>query len=70
VIPPDQLNTIRIAQLEAGEERNGLDGEEAPVDVVAQEEVVGVRRVAPYPEDLDEVVKLSAGLREAAASAS
>lgn len=35
VIPPDQLYSLRIPKLEAGEERDGFDGMQAAVDVVA-----------------------------------
>merc|ERR1711939_697884 len=37
MVPPNQLHTIRIPQFEAGEKRDGLDAEEAAVDVVAEE---------------------------------
>ena len=61
VIAADELDAVRVPQLEAREERDGLDAEQAAVDVVAEEEVVGVGRVAAYPEDLDQVVELAAG---------
>ena len=60
VVPSDELDAVRIPQFETGQERDGLDAEQASVDVVAEEEVVGMGRVASYPEDLDQVIELAA----------
>lgn len=35
VVSPDELDPVRVAQFETGEEGDGLDAEEAPVDVIA-----------------------------------
>lgn len=35
MVPSDELNSVWIPQLETREERDGLDAEEAAVDVVA-----------------------------------
>lgn len=35
MVAADQLHAVGVAQFEAGEEGDGLYGEEAPVDVVA-----------------------------------
>ena len=59
VVAADELYSVGIAQFEAGEERDGLDAEQAAVDIVAQEQVVRVGRVAAYAKDLDQVVELS-----------
>ena len=45
--------------LERDEERDGLDRVVAAIDVVAHEEVVGVRARAADAEDLHQVVELS-----------
>lgn len=66
VVPPDELDSVRIPQLEASQERDGFDAEEPSVDVIPKEEVVCMRRVASYPEDLDEVVELAAWRNECA----
>jgi hypothetical protein len=34
VIPPDELNSAGISELEARQERYGLDAKESPVDVI------------------------------------
>jgi hypothetical protein len=58
VVAADQVHAVRIPQLEADEEGDGLDAEHAAVDIVAEEEVVCVRAVAADPEYLDEVEEL------------
>ena len=60
VVAADELHAVWVAELEAGEQRDGLDGEEPAVDVVAEEQVVGVGCVAADTEDLEEVVELAA----------
>ena len=57
VVPSDELDAVRIPQFQTGQERDGLDAEQASVD--AEEEVIGMGRVASYPKDLDQVVELA-----------
>lgn len=58
VVPSDELDTVRIPQLETRQERDGLDREETSVDVISQEEVIRVRRVPSDSKDLYQVVEL------------
>lgn len=59
VVAADELDAVRVPQLEARQERDGLDAEEAAVDVVAEEEVVGFGREAAVLEQAQEVVVLA-----------
>lgn len=59
VVAADQVDAVRVAQLEADKQRDGLDAEHAAVDVVTQEEVVGVGAPAADLEDFDQVVELA-----------
>ena len=46
VVAADEMDAVRVAQLQAYEERYGLDGEEASVDVVTWEQSAVLFRVA------------------------
>ena len=59
VVAPDEGDAIGVAHLEGKEEEEGLDGVVAPVDEVAQEEVVLVGALASDLEQLDQVVELA-----------
>ena len=58
MVAADQGDAVGVADLEGQEEEEGLDGVVAPVDEVAEEEVVLVGTLAPDLEQLDEVVEL------------
>ena len=58
VVAADQRDAVGVADLEGQEEEEGLDGVVAPIDEVAEEEVVLVGTLAPDLEQLDEVVEL------------
>lgn len=59
VVPTHELHTARVPQLEARQERNGLEGKQATVHIVAQKQVVGVGCIAANPENLEQVVELA-----------
>lgn len=59
MITSNQLHSIWIPQLETSQEADRLDREQASVYIVAQEQVIGMWRVATYTKDLDKVVELS-----------
>jgi hypothetical protein len=50
MVPAQDGDTITIAQLEGHKESDRLNGVVATVDIVAHEEVVGVRRVSTDAE--------------------
>ena len=58
MVAADQGDAVGVADLEGQEEEEGLDGVVAPVDEVAEEQVVLVGTLAPDLEQLDEVVEL------------
>lgn len=59
MITSNQLHSIWIPQLETSQEADRLDREQASVYIVAQEQVIGVGRVATYTKNFNEVVELS-----------
>lgn len=59
VIATDQVHARGIPQLEADEERDGFDGKQAAIDVVAQEEIVCVGAGAANLEYLEHVEELA-----------
>ena len=58
MISPYKMYSRWISKLQAYKQRNGFDGEETAVYIVAQEEVVGVGAEAPDSEDLNQVEEL------------
>ena len=56
VVAAQDGDPVAIAHLERHEQGDCLDRVVATIDVVAHEEVVGIRRVSSYPEKLREVV--------------
>lgn len=61
MIASNQLDAVRIPQLEAGEQRYGLDREQPPINIVSEKEVIGVWRVASNAKDLNEIIELTDG---------
>lgn len=59
MVTPQNADSIRVANLEANEQRHRLHRVVASVHVVTHEEVVGVWRLAPDFKKLDQVVKLA-----------
>jgi hypothetical protein len=75
VVATDQLYTVWPTKFEADEQRDGLDGEESSVNVIAwtefsgsymtrvitltKKEIVCMWCMASYAEDLDKIVELS-----------
>ena len=59
VVASEDGDALGVADLEGDEEGHGLDGEVAPVNVVAHEEVVGVRVGTADLEELHQVVELA-----------
>lgn len=59
VIATDQMNAVRVAQFETDQQRDGLDTKEAAINVVAEEQVVGVWTRAADFEDLEQVEELA-----------
>lgn len=59
VVASDEVDALRVAEFEADEEGDCFDAEEAAVDVVPEEEIVGVGTVAANLEDLNHVEELS-----------
>jgi len=58
VVAADQRDAVRVAHLERQQKQEGLDAVEAAVDVVAEEQVVGLGAVTADTEQLLEVVEL------------
>ena len=58
VIATDESDAVGIADLEGQKEEEGLDGVVAPIDKVAEEQVILVGAFAADLEQLDEVVEL------------
>ena len=59
MVATKDCNAVAKSHLEANEERNCLNRVVAAVDVVAGEEVIGLRRIAANLEELHEVVELA-----------
>lgn len=59
VVTAQDGDALAIANLQGHQKCHGLHGVVSTVHVVAHEQVVGVRRLAAYPEELHEVVKLT-----------
>ena len=55
VVPPQQEEVLRVLELVAEEQQDGLEALLAAVHVVAEEEVVGVRREAAHLEGAQQV---------------
>lgn len=58
VVPPYQQDLLRVLQLEQAEQRDGLHAVRAPVHVIAQEKIAGVRQLSPHLEYLQHVEEL------------
>ena len=58
MVAADESDAIGVADLEGQQEEKGLDGVVAPIDKVAEEQVVLVGAFAADLEQLDEVVEL------------
>ena len=58
MVAADESDAIGVADLEGQQEEKGLDGVVAPIDKVAEEQVVLVGTFAADLEQLDEVVEL------------
>lgn len=56
VVPTEDGDPVRVAELERHEESDGLDRVVAAVNVVAHEQVVGIGRVSTDAEELGQVV--------------
>lgn len=56
VIPAQNGDAVPVAKLESDEQCHRFDRIVATIDVVAHEEVVGIRRVAPDAEEFGEIV--------------
>lgn len=59
VVPSDEGDPVRIADLEAEEQEEGLERVEASVDEIAHEKVVCVRKVAADAKEFHEIVELA-----------
>ena len=59
MIAAEDGDPAAVADLQGDKQGNGLDAVVAPVHVVTHEEIVCVRRLAPNPEQLHEVVELA-----------
>jgi len=59
VVAPQEKEVLREFDLVREEQADGLQAPLAPIDVVSQEEVVGVRRVAAVVKDPQQVVVLA-----------
>mmetsp|Transcript_86966 Transcript_86966/g.130386 ORF Transcript_86966/g.130386 Transcript_86966/m.130386 type:complete len:122 (+) Transcript_86966:483-848(+) len=58
MVSPEEEEVLRELDLVREKEADGLEAPFPPVHVVAEEEVVCLRREAPVPEDPQEVVEL------------
>ena len=56
VVPAKDCYAVPVAKLESDEQRHGFDRIIAAIDVVAHEEVIGIRRISPDAEKLREIV--------------
>ena len=52
VVSAEDCDAVPVAKLESDEQSHGFDRIIAAIDIVAHEEVVGIRRVAPDAEKL------------------
>ena len=59
MVAPDQGDAVRVPHLQGQEQAEGLDGVEAPVHKVAEEEVVCAWGGVPHPEEFEEVIELA-----------
>lgn len=59
MVAPDQVDPVGVAHLEGEEQQDRLDRVEAPVHVVAQEEVVLLGHPAPRFEEVQQVPELA-----------
>lgn len=59
VVPPEQRHAVGVAHLQGEQQQDRLDAVVPPVDVVAQEEVARLGRLAPDLEELEKVVELA-----------
>lgn len=59
VVAPQQVDALRVADLQDQDERHHLDAKLAPVHIVAQEEVMRIGWAAELLEDIDEIEELS-----------
>jgi hypothetical protein len=64
MVSTDEVDAIGIAQLQAHQQRNGLDRKQSAVDIVTEEEVVCVRAEATDLEDLEHVEKLAVNVAD------
>ena len=64
VVATEHCNTVWIADFESDEEEESFEGVETAIDVVAHEEVVGLRRVATNKEQFTEVVELAVDIAD------
>ena len=58
VVASEEGYSVSVPHLEGQQEEEGLNAVPASINIVAQKYVVGVGRVAPYFEELEQVVKL------------
>lgn len=63
VVASDELDPVGVSELEACQKRYCLDAEQSPVDVIAEEQVVGMRRVTANSKDFYQIVELSVQIR-------
>lgn len=59
MVAPYQSNPVRISHLVGEQEQEHLHAVVAPVHVIAHEQVVAVRDVAPHSEQLAQVEQLT-----------
>ena len=59
VVSANQANAVWVPQLKQEEQRDGLDGVRATIDVVSEEQVVRVRHVAAHFEQFQHVIELA-----------
>lgn len=59
VVAAHELHAARVPELEAGQERNRLYREQPAVHIVAQKQVVGIRRIAADAKDFQQIVELA-----------
>lgn len=58
MVASEQGYSVSVPYLEGQQEEEGLNAVPTPINIVAQKDVVGVWRIAPYFEELEQVVEL------------
>jgi hypothetical protein len=59
VVSPQQSHSIFISNLQGDQQQKCFNTVSTSIDVIAHEDIVGVRREAPYFEELEQVIELA-----------